>query len=58
MKSLITIMAASLLAFTVPAQSRDLFPQRKCHPQECHVHGSLPVETGKGSCKAHPGSCK
>ena len=57
MKTVLAIIAASLLAFSVPAQSRDLFPQRKCHPQECHVH-AVPIETGKGSCKAHPGSCK
>lgn len=33
-------------------------PWRKCHPKQCSNHGSLPVDLGKGSCKAHPGSCK
>ena len=59
MKTLLTILAASLLAFSVPAQS-SVSPEKKCCTRCCVGRGQLtpPVETGKGSCKAHPGSCK
>ena len=50
------ILAASLLAFAAPASA--ISPDLKCHPKVCSNHGSIPVELGKGSCKAHPGSCK
>lgn len=54
MKTVLAIIAASLLAFSVPAYAR------MCCKKCCHVGESraIPVETGKGSCKAHPGSCK
>lgn len=57
MKTLTTILAASLLAFSAPVLSASNKPVVKCHPKVCSNHAA-PVETGKGSCKAHPGSCK
>lgn len=64
MKTLTTILAASLLAFSIPTYAGigvglGCGPGVKCHPKCCGGGvGSIPVESGKGSCKAHPASCK
>lgn len=58
MKTVLTFIAASLLAFAAPASA--VKPDLKCCTRCCVGKGQLtpPVETGKSSCKAHPGSCK
>lgn len=50
-------LAFAMIPFSATADTTPE-PWRKCHPKQCSNHGSLPVDLGKGSCKAHPGSCK
>ena len=59
---IIAILAASFQvapAFAGIGVGLGCGPGVKCHPKCCGGGvGSIPVESGKGSCKAHPASCK
>ena len=56
-----TAIIAAALTLLAPAWAAPIKIEHKCQKSTgCH-HGPpkvAPVETGKGSCKAHPGSCK
>lgn len=60
MKRIAILLAALLGTVTAMTAYADRIdgPVVKCHPKVCSNHGSIPVELGKGSCKAHPASCK
>ena len=59
MKTVLTLITA--LALLAPAWAVPIKTDMKCQKSTGCIHvpsKGTPVETGKGSCKAHPGSCK
>ena len=54
MKTVLSLIAASLLAFAAPVYADRLDPERMCPRRPC----LLPDLTKVNPCKAHPGSCK
>lgn len=60
MKRIAILLAALLGTVTAMTAYASVSPEKKCCTRCCVGRGQLtpPVEAGKGSCKAHPGSCK